>query len=134
MPELTVSERGWPGHYICAPQCLFRRNTLVSFGDIAIVVSSVGNLIPPGSDKIEAIGLTRYFETMAFLADDTKYKDAIISKPIRINSDWEVSVPDDFVANANHDRIVREIIDRLVDGRIAFDIANNLYEWRTNYD
>ncbi len=58
------TERGWAGHYFCADRCRFRRNTLLEYGNQAIVVSTVGNLVIDG--KLETIGSERYAETLAF--------------------------------------------------------------------
>ena len=85
--KVSRVERGWAGHYICANRCRFRRNTLLTYNDIMIVVSSVG-LLKIG-DSFDVIGLNRYFETMAFHADkdDKRYFDADVRKQISFDSE-----------------------------------------------
>lgn len=81
--EVTTTERGWPGHYICAGRCLFRRNTLVEGPGGRVVVSTVGHgRDPNGSWHIVGAGLNeyRYYETMVFDAqDEGPYVDANVS-------------------------------------------------------
>jgi hypothetical protein len=114
---LTIEERGWPGHFILARKCLFHRNTLIRYNDYAIVVSTVGLMqsqtIPHG---FEEIGHNRFFETMAFHADqnDTRYYDADVSRQVRFESQWQIAEMDaDDKANQMHDTVVREIAHRL---------------------
>ena len=66
-PNITRRERGWPGHFFGARNCMFRRNTLVSdeVQNRHIVVSTVGMWWP--RDVVEPIGLNRFYETMCFL-------------------------------------------------------------------
>lgn len=114
---LILEERGWPGHFCLARRCLFHRNTLIKYGDYAIVVSTVGLMqsqtIPHG---FEEIGHNRFFETMAFHADksDTRYYDALVEKQIQFESQWRIAEVDaDDKANRMHDTVVKEFIDRL---------------------
>lgn len=109
MPKLTVTERGWPGHYICAKYCLFRRNTLVSYGRRHIVVSTVGRRFDD-----TPVGCARHYETMAFEArrDPDGYLDADVSKPFKFPGAWtitEVTAQADEQANRMHERIVRAV-------------------------
>lgn len=111
------TERGWAGHYICADRCKFRRNTLLSYKDINIVVSSVGLMVIDG--EFEPIGADRHFETMAFHADknDKRYFDADASKQVHFDSDWSISEVDaDDKANEMHEAVVAEISTKLVQG------------------
>src|SRR4030065_2924295 len=84
------TERGWPGHFICAPGCMFRRNTLLENGEKRIIVSTVGCYYY--NDKLTNIGANdRYYETMAFKAEkEGPYFDADVSKKISFDSEWEI--------------------------------------------
>lgn len=114
------TERGWAGHFCCAHDCLFRRNTLLEYKDIKLVVSTVGNMLDPlrKRDKYE-IGVNRYYETMVFHADpvDIKYHDADVSKEVHFDSPWSISEWDaDDQANLMHEMVVEELIDKLERG------------------
>lgn len=65
--EISVKERGWPGHFICASRCIYRRNTLVSDGERHIIVSSVGGYHESDNKPVRQIGCDRYYETMCFI-------------------------------------------------------------------
>lgn len=64
-------QRGYPGHFIAAPWCLFSLHTHVP----GFRVSTVGDYRPPHERVREAwgpmrqIGCNRYFETMVFLEE-----------------------------------------------------------------
>lgn len=123
---VSRAERGWAGHFICANRCRFRRNTLLSYSDIKIVVSTVG-LMEMDSGKFETIGHNRYFETMAFHADanDKRYYDADVSKQVSFDSDWAIPEVDaDDRANEMHEAVVSEITERLLKGE-KFEVT----EW-----
>lgn len=111
------TERGWAGHFICADRCRFRRNTLLTYNDIKIVVSSVGLMEIDG--KFEPVGAERHFETMAFHADknDNRYFDADVNKQIYFDSDWAIAEVDaDDKANEMHEAVVLEITNKLLAG------------------
>ena len=114
---VTRTERGWAGHFICANRCKFRRNTLLTYNDIMIVVSSVGLMEIDG--KFDTIGAGRHFETMAFHADknDKRYFDADVSKQVYFDSDWAIAELDaDDKANEMHEAVVAEISTKLEKG------------------
>jgi len=111
------TERGWAGHFICANRCRFRRNTLLTYNDIMIVVSSVGLMEIDG--KFDTVGAGRHFETMAFHADknDKRYFDADVSKQVYFDSDWAIAEVDaDDKANEMHEAVVAEISTKLEKG------------------
>ena len=111
------TERGWAGHFICANRCRFRRNTLLTYNDIKIVVSSVGLMEIDG--KFETVGVGRHFETMAFHSDptDTRYYDANVSKQVYFDSELAIAEPDaDDKANEMHEAVVLEITNKLLAG------------------
>lgn len=141
MSEIIREERGWPGHYICADRCLFRRNTLltrihavgvgegdprrVGLEETRIVVSTVGamkSLIAEGEPhRLVAIGVNYWYETMAFLARfDDPYWDADISQRLNFISPWCMCDPpterSDAAANAMHEAVVEELTTRLLAG------------------
>jgi len=127
-PQLAISdvssssgvirtERGWAGHFICANRCKFRRNTLLAYNDIKIVVSSVGLMEIDG--KFDTIGHNRHFETMAFHSDltDKRYYDADVSKQVFFDSEWAIAEIDaDDKANEMHEAVVLEITNKLLAG------------------
>ncbi len=117
-----ITERGWPGHFICADRCLFRRNTLVEGGSDRVVISTVGGMRKRGGglDTLGAGG--RYYETMAFGAkDEGGYVEADVSDQRAFNSEGSIcadspgDLPDnvDNHANAMHEAVVREIASAL---------------------
>lgn len=119
--KVKRTERGWPGHFICADKCYFRRNTLLECGEDRIVVSTVGNYRVNGIiEKIGASG--RYYETMAFNAvEDGCYLDADVSFEIGFKSKSAIcanspdELPDDVdnIADMQHEAVVGEFIDKL---------------------
>jgi hypothetical protein len=111
------TERGWAGHFICANSCRFRRNTLLAYNDIKIVVSTVG--LMERENKFETIGHNRHFETMAFHSNptDTRYYDADVSKQVYFDSEWAIAEQDaDDKANEMHEAVVLEITNKLLAG------------------
>ena len=127
--EVSTKERGWAGHLICGDKCLFRRNTLVTCGNIKWVVSTVGGMrypldIPELDIKVgqmEQIGASRWYETMVFESLYDEYDDADVSKQIDFEHDWGIwgdtweeveqkyGKNIDNVVNNMHDEIVEEI-------------------------
>lgn len=113
------TERGWGGHFCCAHRCLFRRNTLLEYENIKIVVSTVGMMQSLTGEGFEEIGYNRYYETMAFHSDpeDTRYHDADVSREVSFDSPWSIGYLDaDDEANAMHEAVVQEIAGRLLKG------------------
>ena len=112
------TERGWAGHFICAHDCLFRRNTLLENSETGakIVVSTVG-LMRRG-ESIETIGFNRYFETMAFAAEPVgRYLDADVSREVEFDSPWSIAELDaDDKANDMHEAVVKELRNKMLLG------------------
>ena len=108
------TERGWAGHFIGAHLCEFRRNTLIEYNDVKIVISTVG--LMRGGDSYDTIGYNRYYETMAFHSDysDTQYYDADVTKKIHFESEWAIDkIHADNEANIMHEKVVQEISEKL---------------------
>lgn len=111
------TERGWAGHFISSNRCRFRRNTLLTYNDIMIVVSSVGLLEIDG--KFDRVGADRHFETKAFHSDkdDKRYFDADVSKQVYFDNDCAIEEVDaDDRANEMHEAVVTEISTKLEKG------------------
>ena len=122
---VNVTERGWAGHFICSGQCRFRRNTLLEYKDKKWIVSTVGNQCHPETKEMMKIGADRWYETMAFEAEDIfGYIDADVSKEIDIDSKcglyahtkeelFEMYPFADNVANDMHETVVKEMIEKI---------------------
>lgn len=123
--KVKTTERGWPGHFICANRCRFRRNTLLEYRMRKIVVSTVGSLFHGNEvdEKMSTVGPERWYETMVFEAEkDGPYWDIDVEKEIFLDSEWGVwadsidKLPEDVdnVANDMHEKIVQEIEMKLL--------------------
>lgn len=119
---VSVVERGWAGHFICASKCSFRRNTLLTYKNRKWVVSTVGAMYT--NRELDTIGAYRYYETMAFWAQDDQYNDADVSRQIDIDGECGMYAESkeelleryplpDLAANEMHDRIVAQLIERI---------------------
>lgn len=123
--EVKRTERGWAGHFICAHNCKFRRNTLLEYGDKKWIVSTVGSYNNPITGAVESIGFNRWYETMAFEAADMGgYLEAIVENEIKIDSEcgiwgdtWNEVVEKypnvDNWANDMHEKVVMEMIEKI---------------------
>lgn len=120
MSEVKRTERGWAGHLCFSSGCRFRRNTLLEYEDKKWIISTVGAYV--NSDgKFDAIGYDRFFETMAFEAEERNgYLDADVSREIPFESDWGIFAETwkevigkypqvDNVANDMHEKVVEEL-------------------------
>lgn len=121
MNTVKRTEKGWAGHFIGSNYCMFRRHTLLEYGEIAITVSTVGNSMPYKDQEVQEIGTGRCFETMAFhslpVTEENKWKDADISRQISFVSPWSIREPwKEQEANDMHEGVVYEIADRLSTG------------------
>lgn len=115
------TERGWAGHFICAKDCTFRRNTLLVKGRKRVVVSTVGGYL--NNNKIDTIGAGgRYYETMAFMAKKKgPYFEADVSKQLSFLNKWSICaksssmlpVDVDNRADKMHENVVHELMYRL---------------------
>lgn len=132
--DVIKTERGWPGHHICADDCQFRRNTLLTREDkrVRIVVSTVGAMVDKNEHVYSTVGCDRVYETMVFHAKfEDPYWDADVSKQIYdFNSSWDikplvkggvvgkglVSFEMDAQANDMHEAVVAEIASRMYAG------------------
>lgn len=114
--QVIRQERGWAGHFMFADECRFRRNTLLTYGNKKIVISTVGLLVLNG--QIKPVGSSRYFETMAFYAQkkDKRFYDADVTKEFKLfKSKWFISEIDaEDKANEMHEDIVEEISNKLL--------------------
>ena len=122
--KVTKRERGWPGHFIGGHDCTYTRNTLLTYNDIKIVVSSVGMYHPVSAgDKFDTLNSAQsYYETMAFHADpDSPHSDADISRQICIEHgafikkiEWMSNVR----ADEMHEKAVEEVTNKLISGEL----------------
>lgn len=129
--KVKWTERGWCGHHICGDDCLYHRNTLLEHGERKVVVSTVGRYLPikqrqeywkHGKVSFDIVGHNRYFETKAFLADDSRYHDADVTKEIEFSANWKLDKPDmEMEADAMHDAVCNEISEDLIKGTLTIN-------------
>lgn len=113
------TERGWASHFCCSDRCEFHRSTLLEFESKAIVVSSVGRMKDLRGNRFETIGHNRYFETIVFYADDTKYHDADVESGELYRDYPKTNDPQDEIgANELHEEVVGLFTDKLLKGDI----------------
>jgi len=123
--KIKRTERGWPGHFIGAHNCVFRRNTLLEYKDIKIVISTVGNYNSEIAERekddfYRRVGADRYYETMAFHSkkDDERYHDMDVNRQVYFDSNWAIDkLEDDDKANNMHEKVVEEISKKLLAGK-----------------
>ena len=119
--KVKSTERGWAWHFCLGNRCEYHRNTLLEYNGIKVVVSTVGRL---QKDFIrvayDEMGFGRYFETMAFLANENdKYNDADVSKEVVFDSNWCLPRLDmELEADEMHEVVVKEISERLVNNNL----------------
>lgn len=122
---MKITERGWPGHFICADCCIFRRNTLIEHNDTRVIVSTVGNYRK--NFELQEIGPNRYYETLVFRAKwEDPYWDTDTDSQISVDGKWSIcaSYPGnlplgvDNMANQMHEDTIAEITQRLLKGTL----------------
>lgn len=115
--SVTITDRGWPGHFICGHRCTFRRNTLIECGERRVVVSTVGNMLTRDESGREEIGHNRHYETMAFEAKrEGSYWEADVCQQLDFDSDWcieGVTEDSDLRAGEMHEAVVAEFVAKL---------------------
>lgn len=120
--QVKRTERGWGGHYICCHKCLFRRNTLLEYGDIKVVVSTVGAHLESDRPRhFDTVGDGRYYETQAYMANpkDARFHDIDAGKRLTIDSNTSIDYLDaDDEANNMHEVVVAEMADKMVKGTL----------------
>lgn len=139
--KVKRTERGWPGHYICAERCLFRRNTLLEYADYKIVVSTVGRQRPfdPKAKEFERIGASRHYETFVSKADDSEYHDMNLSKTVFLYPSqgvtWHLNIEDELLANQMHEDAVEWVSRQMLHKAIVFEEHDILVDWNeTSYE
>ena len=116
--EIEKTERGWAGHHRLADKCLFRRNTLLEFGEKRVVVSTIGSYrnYDDNNNCIGTIGAFGcYYETRIFLAvKDGEYWEADGINEVSYYGSWHISAESsnklpkdvDNQANEMHEKAV----------------------------
>jgi hypothetical protein len=117
--KVITTERGWAGHFSLADQCLFRRNTLIEYGEKRVVVSTVGNCYPHHT-KGELYYIRPgdvVYETLVFLAEHRGgYWEADCLEELDAyllhESEYETGMGD-LKANAMHEDMVRKFAQEM---------------------
>lgn len=122
--QVKRTERGWAGHFCLSDRCLFRRNTLLEYDGLKVVVSTVGRMLANPNDKeFTSIGaFNRHFETRVWIAQENdKYNDIDVEKPVSFESECNLLAPDmELEANEMHETVVNEITEHLLAGTLKY--------------
>lgn len=119
--KVKRTERGWAGHFCCADRCLFRRNTLLEYGGLKVVVSTVGRMLNLKGDDFEMIGRGRHFENRVFMSCGNKWDDIDSGNPVSFKSERDLPEPDmELEANEMHENVVKEITGYLLAGTLKY--------------
>lgn len=96
-----------------------------------MVVSTIGRYMPirqrqeywkRGMVEFDTVGHNRYFETKAFLADNSRYHDADVTKEIEFSANWELGDPDmEMEADSMHDAVCKELSEDLIKGTLTIN-------------
>lgn len=127
LKSLTITERGYAGHFAGWRNCDYRRNTLIEYGTRRIIVSSIGDYYLFEPDGPQEIGHDRYFETKVFpahlvegywVADTTR--EISIESPNQINKETltDSSFQTFNLMDNQHDDVVKEITEKLMANEI----------------
>jgi len=114
------TERGWPGHFILADLCNFRRNTLIEKEDIKIIISTIGAM--KRDDNYLEIRHDVFYETLVFYAKrQDNYWEIDPAKQIFIDTGYfiyNIGENTDLQANKMHEDIVNIIVCKLEAGEL----------------
>lgn len=141
--NITVTERGWAGHFICGSRCIYHRNTLISYNDKKIIVSTIGRYKPALPDPeyclhliagFESLGGggvegNRYYETEIGFAefnsgyweyspDKEIYHDLLMEYQCKISRLDPSFFDSDRFADEYHDKTVQTVIDLLKENKL----------------
>ena len=119
--KVKRTERGWAGHFCLGYRCEYHRNTLLEYGGVKVVVSTVGRFLKDVvRHSYDEVGCDRHFETMAFLAkENDKYNDADVSKEVVFDSNWSLPRPDmELEAEEMHEAVLKEISERMINNNL----------------
>lgn len=111
MKDFKITYRGWAGHFILGDRCGFHLNTLIEYGDIKVIVSTIGRLKTHSDKGFEELGHNRYYEIMAFQAQKiNEFWDIDVNKEINFESRWAWgNISDEWNANKGHLVVVEEM-------------------------
>jgi hypothetical protein len=89
---------------------------LLEYGDVCLVVSTVGNCFDRESTDTREVGIGRYYETMAFHAAKCgEYWEANVHQQVDIEGKTAVTkARADNEANDMHEAAVKELTKRLI--------------------
>jgi len=124
MNTITVTFRGWAGHFCAANDCRFKLNSLVEYNGKKVVISTVGLLDSPASPAggfSTLDGARNYFETLLFWAkENDKFNDADVSKQIFLDEfKTKYKSPDmELIANDNHYKAIELVSKKLLNGEL----------------